>query len=96
MAVNDIVTIVPTAVANNASLTVQPGAGAEWLIKNLYYGGAVEIYRTDGTNSIKIDSDGVAGGRFSASFLLTSASYMTIKNVSGVAAYISYDGLVTK
>ena len=75
---------------------MQPAVGAEWLIKNLYYGGAVEIYRTDGTNSIKIDSDGAAGGRFSASFLLTNASYMTIKNVSGVAAYISYDGLVTK
>ena len=88
--------MVPTSVANNASLTLQPAVGAEWLIKNLYYGGAVEIYRTDGTNSIKIDSDGVAGGRFSASFLLTNASYMTIKNVSGVAAYISYDGLVTK
>ena len=96
MAVNDIVTVAPTSIANNASLTLQPGTGAEWLIKTLYYGGAVEIYRTDGTNSIKIDSDGVAGGRFSASFLLTSASYMTIKNVSGVAAYISYDGLVTK
>lgn len=29
--------------------------GAEWLIKNLYYGGAVEIYRTDGTNRSRID-----------------------------------------
>ena len=96
MAVNDIVTVAPTSVANNASLAIQPGAGAEWLIKNLYYGGAVEIYRTDGTNSIKIDSDGATGGRFSASFLLTSASYMTIKNVSGAAIYICYDGLVTK
>ena len=96
MAVNDIVSVAPTSVANNASLTMQPGSGAEWLIKNLYYSGAVEIYRTDGTNSIKIDSDGAGGGRFSASFLLTNTSYMAIKNVSGVAIFISYDGLVTK
>ncbi|MCX7781167.1 MAG: hypothetical protein N2491_09700 [Negativicutes bacterium] len=96
MAVNDIVTIVPTQVANNASLALRPDAGAEWLIKNLYYSGAVEIYRTDGTNSIKIDSDGAAGGRFSASFLLTNASYLAIKNVSGADIYVAYDGLVTK
>lgn len=79
MAVNDIVTVTPTSIANNASLDPAAGRGAEWLIKNLYYGGAVEIYRTDGTNSIKIDSDGASGGRFSASFLLTNASYMTMK-----------------
>jgi len=96
MAVNDIVTVAPTSIANNASLTLQPGAGAEWLIKNLYYGGAVEIYRTDGTSSIRIDSDGAAGGRFSASFLLTNASYMMIKNISGAVIHICYDGLVTK
>lgn len=96
MAANDIVTIAPTSVAHNASLTLQPAAGTEWLVKNLYYGGAVEIYRTDGTNSIKIDSDGAAGGRFSASFLLTNSSYMMVKNISGSAIYICYDGLVTK
>ena len=39
MAVNDIVTA-HSSIANNASLTIQPGSGAEWLIKNVYYGGA--------------------------------------------------------
>lgn len=96
MAVNDTVNIIPTSVANNASLTIQPGAGVEWLIKNLFYGAACEIYLSDGTNTIKIDSDGSAGGRFGLSILLTNAVYLTIKNVSGGAAYFSYNGVVTK
>lgn len=95
MAVNDIVTA-HSSVANNASLTIQPGSGAEWLIKNIYYGGACELYRTDGTNTIKIDSDGSAGHRLSVSYLLTNGVYLSLKNVSGGAVYMGYDGLVTK
>lgn len=96
MAVNDIVTVVPTSVAAGTSLTIQPGAGIEWLIKNLYYGGAVTIYRTDGTNSIAIDTDSSTGGRFDCCFLLTNDSYVKITNNGTSAIYISYDGLVTK
>lgn len=94
MAVNDVVTA-HSSVADKASLTIQPGTGAEWLIKNVYFGGAVELYRTDGTNAIKIDSDS-SGGRMTGSWLLTNGVYLSLKNVSGAAAYLGYDGLVTK
>jgi len=94
MAVNDVVTA-HSSVADTASLTIQPGTGAEWLIKNIYFGGAVELYRTDGTNAIKIDADPSAG-RLSGSWLLTNGVYLALKNVSGGAAYLGYDGMVTK
>ncbi len=94
MAVNDVVTA-HSSIADGSSLTIQPGSGAEWLIKNIYFGGAVELYRTDGTNAIKIDSDPSAG-RLSGSWLLTNGVYLALKNVSGGAAYLGYDGMVTK
>lgn len=95
MAVGDVVSVVPTSVSAAASLTIQPSSTAEWVIHNLYYGAAVEVYYTDGTNSIKIDSDASLGGRFGAVFHVTATKYLALKNVSAGAAYFAYDGVIT-
>lgn len=96
MAQGDKVTIAPTNVTNNGFLDIRPGVGVEWTIQNLEYSGAVELYKTDGTNSIKVDSDTTGGGMIGRYFNATNAVYWQLKNVSGGAAFLSYDGVQTK
>ena len=91
MAVGNIVSCAPTLVTNNGSLAIQPAAGIGWLIKKIYYAGAVQFSWTDGTHSILFDADGSAGARMSASFLPTNSYYITVTNVSGSSIYIAYD-----
>ena len=93
MAVGNIVSCAPTLVANNASLIIQPAAGVGWLIKNIYYAGAVQFSWTDGVHSIVFDNDGSAGARMAASFLPTNTYYLAVTNVSGASIYIAYDGV---
>lgn len=82
-----------TSVAAAASLTIQPATGETWLLKGVFFGGATELYLTDGTNSILIESDG-AGGRFdNLNILLSNTQYAILKNVDSTAKYLSYDAV---
>lgn len=96
MAAGDAVVVAPTSVNAGSSLTVQPGSGIEWIIHNVYVptDATIELYRTDGSNPIKMDSN--TGGYLGFFFHLTNAQYMTIKNTGASAIYISYDGIVSK
>ena len=94
MAINDVVADCQS-ITNAASLTIQPGAGIEWVIHNIDFGGAVEIYRTDGTNTILFRSESVAG-EYACVRHLTNGDYLTVKNVSGGTIKIGYDGVVSK
>ncbi len=94
MAAGDVVTDLQS-VADDAYLTIQPASGNEWIINNIYYSGAVEIYRYDGTNSILFYSDSTAGGLIYCNFRCTNGDYIRVKNVSGDAAILGYDGIVT-
>jgi len=94
MAAGSVVTNLES-VADDAYLTIQPAASNEWCINNLYYAGAVEIYRYDGTNSILIDSPTAAGALLGCNLRCTNGDYVRVKNVSGDAAILGYDGIVT-
>lgn len=96
MAVGDTVTVIPTSVSAGSSLTIQPGSGVEWIVHNIYVpsSATIEIYRTDGSNPILVD--GNTGGYLGYWFHLTNTNYMTIKNTTGGAIYISYDGVISK
>jgi hypothetical protein len=100
MALTDVnVRTAISSVANNAFLDMRPtGAQSaeEWVIHNVLYNGAMELYKTDGTNSIKVDSDTTAGGRIGVYLHCTNAVWYQIKNVSGSAVILSYDGVQTK
>ena len=96
MAVGDVVSSLSASVANNGTVNIQPGSGAEWVIQNLYYGGAVEFYLVNGANTIKFDSDAAIGSRLLYAFRCTNTQYIQVKNVSGGAVHIAYDGLITK
>lgn len=95
MAVGDVQTTI-SSVANNAFLDIKPASGVEWSIHNVLYGASMELYKTDGTNSIKVDSDTTAGGRIGVYLHCTNSVWYQIKNVSGGAAILSYDGVQTK
>lgn len=95
MALGDVQTAI-SSVANNAVLDIKPSSGVEWVIHNLLYGGAMELYKTDGTNSIKVDSDTSNGGRIGVYLHCTNTVWYQIKNVSGASAILSYDGVQTK
>jgi hypothetical protein len=96
MAVGDVFSAAPTSTANNSFLDIQPSAGVEAVIHNLYYGGAAEFYWYDGTNSIKFGSD-ASGGSLLAVFLhVTNSKWVRIKNVAGTTQYLGYDGVQSK
>jgi len=84
------------ALANNGTLDAQPASGGEAVIHNIWYGGAVEIYRNDGSNTVKINEDSSSGIMEWLAYHVTNAEYITIKNVSGGAVDVGYDGIYTK
>lgn len=86
--------IIHTSVANGAYLTIQPGAGEVWQIHNFYFGGDWELYRTDGTNTILVDSNSGPGSIQKRAMLANNTYYFRVKNVSGGSKYYGYDGLV--
>lgn len=94
MAVGDSV-LAHSSIANGSSLTIQTGsAGVEWLIQNLYMGGAWELYRTDGTHTILVDSGGDAGSLVNINLKVSYTTYYTLKNVSGGSVYMGYDAII--
>lgn len=98
MAAGDAYIIGPTSTGDTAFLDVQPGAGVEVVIHNVYapLGSAVELYRYDGTNSILYDSSAADGTRYNMQFHCTNATRLRIKNVSGGTIFLAADGMVTK
>lgn len=98
MAVGDKVASIVSVVANTGTLDIRPTAGIEWTVHNIYYnaGTTIEFYKTDGTNAIKFDSDTSAGARLGAVFHCTNTQWIQIKNTSGAAVLVGYDGVQTK
>ena len=95
MAVGDVVTTLQT-IADTADLLIQPAPGVEWIIHNLYFSGAVEVYKDDGLLDVLFDSDASAGARLGYVWHVTNGTYLKIRNASGFNAVLGYDGIVTK
>lgn len=81
--------------AQNEYLDLQPAAGTEWVIHNIYYSQSMELYWYDGANTIKFDSDASYGARYGMCFHCTNSNYVRVKNVYAGTAYIGYDGIIT-
>jgi len=96
MAVGDNV-LAHSSVAAAASLTIRPGAGAEWILNNIYMGGPWELYRTDGVNTILVDYGASAGSVQNRKIKCTNSIYYTLKNThASVTYYYGYDGVIWK
>jgi hypothetical protein len=77
-------------------LDIRPPAGEEWVIHNITYNAAVELFFTDGINHIgPIDSD-VGPGWINSNFHVTNTAWYRVRNVSGAVQLIGYDGIQTK
>ena len=98
MAAGDLFQVGPTSITDTSFLDIQPGAGIEWVIHNVYVpeGKAVEFEYFDGTNIILFDSDAVDGTRFMVNWHATNGTRVRVKNVSGGTVFLAADGIVTK
>ena len=84
------------SVAAGAYMTIQPGAGVEWLIQVITHNDDVEITQYDGTYEPWIDSDAGQGSWAKHAWGLTNTSYMRVKNTSASPQHMGYMGVVTK
>src|SRR5689334_23144669 len=82
-------------VADQASLVIQPTGTETWLIQNIDYGGAMQLYRVSAAGSILRDSDTGEGAMLGYDFNVTADQWLELKNVSGGAALLAYDGVKT-
>jgi len=79
-----------------AVLTIQPGAGIEWIIHNIYHEAEVELKVVEGGNELLFDDDSTKGSWSAYFFHLTNTHYLKVKNTNAGAKLIGYDGIVSK
>jgi hypothetical protein len=96
MAIGDVVHGL-SSIANSSVLDIRPSEGVELVVHNIYYNqGTIEIYVTNGINTLLFDDDTLKGGRFGAYFHCTNDHWIQVKNTAGTATLIGYDGIQTK
>lgn len=98
MAAGDAFTVTPTSTANSATLAIQPGAGVEAVIHNVYgpTGSAYTLAWTDGSNPVTFLSMPAGGGALNLQCHVTNTRYLLLTNTSGATAYFAADGMTTK
>lgn len=95
MAIGAVANAAPTLVASGGFLNIQPGTGIEWSIHNIHVpnDAEVELYYTDGTNPILVESR--VGGWQGFFFHPTNLRYYQVKNVGTSSIYVAFDGIIT-
>lgn len=98
MAAGDAFIKAPASVADAAYMDIQPGAGVEVVIHNIYVptGTAYTVERYDGSNSVIFASMPSGGAMLNLQSHCTNTYRLRVKNTSGASAYMSADGMVTK
>jgi hypothetical protein len=77
-------------------LDIQPVAGSEAVIHNVYHEGGVEIYRYDGTNNLLFATAIDAGVYAYYAFHVNNTDRIRVKNTESAAKLIGFDGIYTK
>ena len=95
MAVGDVYSAYSNNLANDGYLDIRPSGTVEAVIHNIYHGGDVEIYLSDGTNTFKFDEDTGVGVMAWLSYHVKNGVFIRIKNVNGDAQDFGYDGIIT-
>ena len=95
MAVGDVVSAV-NSVLTVAFLDIQPGAGVEWVIHNIYHEADVTVEYFDGTNSVVFYTGTVAGALTKHAFHVNNTRRVRVKNTNAATKLIAYDGIITK
>jgi hypothetical protein len=84
-----------SSVSSGSYLDIQPSGTVEAVIHNIYHSSDVQLEYFDGTNSVVFDSASGMGVYAKYSFHVTNAKRIRVKNTSGSAQLIGYDGIVT-
>ena len=95
MTTGDVVAII-SSVNTATTKTIQPEAGVEWIIHNIYHGAEAELYVVEGANELLFDSAETKGSWSAYFFHLTNTHYLKVKNTNAGAKLIGYDGIVSK
>ena len=96
MAVGDVVSG-QSSIDAAAYLDIQPGAGVEWVIHNIYHEYDIELSQYDGTNTLVFDTEAGDGVYARYAFHVTNSIRIRVKNTdASLARLIGYDGIVTK
>ncbi|MBT0160677.1 hypothetical protein G4O51_11925 [Candidatus Bathyarchaeota archaeon A05DMB-2] len=95
MAVGDVVSDIQS-IDSGGYLDIQPAAGVEWVIHNIYHASNVQLEFYDGTNSLIFDTDTGAGVYAKYAFHVNNTRRIRVKNTSASAQLIGYDGIVTR
>jgi len=95
MAVGDVVSDIQSINAG-AYLDIRPATGVEWVIHNIYHASDVQLEFYDGTNSLIFDTDAGAGVYAKYAFHVNNTRRIRVKNTTGSAQLIGYDGVQTK
>lgn len=97
MVAGDAVNGVSASVAAAGNYLIQPGAGIEWCIHNIFAGQNCDIYFVNGATEIKFDSMAATGAWIGQTYFLTNTYYLKIVNTHAtVAGYFGYTGVQTK
>lgn len=84
------------SISADAVLTIQPGAGIEWIVHNIYHEDSAEVSLVKSSNELLFDSDTGKGSWSAFFFHLTNTHYLKVKNKAATAKLIGYDGIVSK
>jgi len=95
MAIGDVVSG-KSQISAAGTLDIQPGAGVEWVIHNIYHEAEVELYFADSTSDLLFDTDASYGAWTGMFFHVNETRYLTVKNTNAASKYIGYDGIITK
>jgi hypothetical protein len=95
MAVGDVFSGI-SSIAAAGFLDIQPAAGVEVVIHNIYHESDIQLEFYDGTNSVIFDTDPGAGIYAKYAFHVTNAKRIRVKNTAAAAKLIGYDGVQTK
>lgn len=85
-------------IAANAFFAIQPGAGEQWVLTNIFYSGSVEIYFRDDTLGQEIGPiipDSGAGAMLGLNIHMTERYFVRVKAISA-ARDISFTAVQTK
>lgn len=83
-------------IANNAWQDLQPAAGYEAVVHNIYWEDDIELEFYDGANAVTFDTEAGAGYLSYYAFYCTNTLRIRVKNVAGALKHIAYDGVYTK
>lgn len=95
MAKGDVVSALQS-VATGATLDIQPGAGVEWVIHDIYHEAVVDLQWYDGTNVLTFAAGLDGGVETNLQFHMTNSRRVRVKNNDAAAKLIGYDGIQTK